>query len=306
MAHVPRLRQTRGLPPQANIVNAKRLRAALQAQVTSALDYLQDGDVSDQNVHAARKCIKKARASLRLLRDVVPVETYRRENEVLRDAARPLSATRDAKILVDALDALVEKGAIEAKAAQSLRDVLLNERKKLQRQTASHTGVTSSRRTLRAVQGRSQRWRLSRDDGALVLHALKRVYKKSRRGLSDARTECSSETLHDWRKQVKYLWHQLQMLEALGPGEIGDLADQLHKLSDHLGDDHDLAVLREKALAHTDALSRNSCKALLVCIDERRTALQGKAFDLGARLFKDGATSFTQRFDKLRQSARKR
>src|SRR5262245_2995118 len=112
-----------GSKRRASRVNARSVRAALQAQVTTALDHLQRAEPSDQDVHATRKCIKKTRASLRLLRDVIPVETYRRENETLRDAARPLSATRDAKILIDALDSLVEKEAVDARAAQTLREV---------------------------------------------------------------------------------------------------------------------------------------------------------------------------------------
>ena len=291
-----------GAGPQkpARRVDPRSVRAALQSQVTTALDHLQRTEPSDQDVHAARKCIKKSRASLRLLRDVIPVETYRRENETLRDAARPLSATRDAKILIDALDSLVEKEAVDARAAQTLREVLSNERKRLQRKTTSKTGLTSSRRVLKGVQGRAQRWPLSRDDGALILHALKRVYKRSRRGLADARSARNSENLHDWRKQVKYLWHQLQMLETVAPNEINELADKLHKLSDYLGDDHDLAVLREKVVSHPKTLSRNASRALLTCIDERRTTLQEKAFTLGSRMFSRGASTFVERFGKLR------
>jgi hypothetical protein len=49
-------------------------------------------------VHQARKALK-ARAGLRMLRPCVKEAIYREVNKVLRDAARPLSAARDAQVL---------------------------------------------------------------------------------------------------------------------------------------------------------------------------------------------------------------
>jgi hypothetical protein len=42
-----------------------------------------------------------------LLRDALGKKAYRRENTALRDAARPLSAVRDGRVLLDALNSLV-------------------------------------------------------------------------------------------------------------------------------------------------------------------------------------------------------
>src|SRR4030095_8200693 len=59
---------------------------------------------SDGAVHYARKQLKRARAGLRLLRDALPKASYSRENGELRDAARPLSPIRDARVMLDTLE----------------------------------------------------------------------------------------------------------------------------------------------------------------------------------------------------------
>jgi hypothetical protein len=59
------------------------------------------------------------------------------------------------------------------------------------------------------------------------------VYASGRYGMERTRKDPAPELFHEWRKDTKYLWHQLQMLEPLWPGLLGESAD-------YLGDDHDL------------------------------------------------------------------
>ena len=63
----------------------------------------------EPNVHGARKLLKRARATLRLLRAVIGDELYRRENVVARDAARPLSNARDDEVMNGVLKGLAER-----------------------------------------------------------------------------------------------------------------------------------------------------------------------------------------------------
>jgi hypothetical protein len=96
---------------------------------------------------------------------------------------------------------------------------------------------------------------------------------------------------------MKYLWHQLQVLKALRPGAIGKLADRAHKLADHLGDDHDLSVLRTKVATMADAFPDAASRgALLALIDRYRARLQHKAFALGRRLYGKKPGVFATRF----------
>jgi hypothetical protein len=78
-----------------------------------ARDHLAPDSTSglEKGVHAARKDVKRLRALLRLHRGALRNATYRRENHALRDAARELSALRDAHVLVQTVDALADRYA---------------------------------------------------------------------------------------------------------------------------------------------------------------------------------------------------
>src|ERR1700690_3624886 len=77
-------------------------------QLDHAIGELSDHLTKDpvEAVHSARKALKKERSLLRLVRGSMPAPQRRRENRALRDAARALSATRDAAAMIDTLDQL--------------------------------------------------------------------------------------------------------------------------------------------------------------------------------------------------------
>src|SRR5581483_9229959 len=150
---------------------------------------------------------------------------------------------------------------------------------------------------LAQVQLRSNRWRVGRHGWSVLGEGLKRIYGRGRNELTHVRMKRSDERLHEWRKQVKYLMHQLQLLKPLWPGLIGELADQGHQLADYLGDDHDLAVLRGKILEKRELFEESSTRsALLALIDRSRTELQDKAIVLGERLYEEKPAAFAERF----------
>ncbi len=278
------------------------VRRIARRRIAKALDSLQGSKVSDRNVHAARKELKKARATLRLLRDPLGDSTYERENSALRDTARPLSEVRDGKALIDALDKLVERYGAPARAlpVDGLKRALRRQRTDARRRILKRPpGLRPQRIALQKSCERAARWRVGRHGWSVIGPALKRTYRNGRKALAVAETDCSVEKLHEWRKQVKYLWHQLRVLQPLWPGLVGELADQVHKLADYLGDDHDLAVLREKTLENEKAFQNSAASsALIALVDRCRSELQGKAVVLGRRIYEEKPKAFAVRFGK--------
>ena len=100
---------------------------------------------------------------------------------------------------------------------------------------------------------------------------------------------------HEWRKQVKYLRYELAMLEPLWPALIDTMTDQAHQLTDYLGEDHDLTVLREIAVNPRGELPDRASEALLALIERRQDELRQKATRLGARLFEEKPKRFRAR-----------
>jgi len=82
-------------------------------------------------VHEARKSFKRLRATVRLARDELGDDVYRRENTAFRDAGRRLAGTRDSQVVLETLDALSERYPSEAPRAGfvGFRKTLAGERR---------------------------------------------------------------------------------------------------------------------------------------------------------------------------------
>ncbi len=263
---------------------------------------LRPGKANDRSVHEARKELKRARAMLRLLRDAMGATTYKRENAAIRDAARPLSAVRDGRVLLAALDSLIEYYGKPAKTLplDGFKRVLRRQHAQLRSTVLKQPGpLRAVRQQLREVTARSQQWRVGKEGWSVIGAGVKRTYSAGRKALKQAQASPSDVHLHELRKQTKYFWHQLQILEPLWPGPLVELAQQTHRLADLLGDDHDLAVLRQRALEAREVFPTEAAhKALLALIERCRAALQEKAAALGQRLYDEDSAAFAARLGK--------
>jgi CHAD domain-containing protein len=268
----------------------KEVQRLLCHHIDQALKALQgDQPLSDTAVHGARKQLKKARADLRLLRKALGPQRYAYENTALRDAARPLTAVRDARVLMDTLDTLVEHGGAPAHALaldgvrQALGEAYCEVRQRVLHDSNTLELVEAS---LRAARTRAKRWSIGRRGWSVLGAGLQRVYRNGCEAFAVAQEEPSPEHLHAWRKQVKYLWHQLQVLQPIQLDQLTALADQAHSLANALGDDHDLAVLADKCLAEPARfLNHATMQTLADLIACRRAHLQEQAMTLGHQLY---------------------
>lgn len=277
-------------------------RRITRRRIEAALRTLDPEKTNDRTVHEARKELKKARATLRLLRDALGKKNYKRENAALRDAARPLSEVRDGRVLLDALSSLVKYYGAPASRLpltgfrRSLSRRRAQSRKKI---LGSPEPLRHARKTLREVSSRSGRWPVGRHGWSVLGPGLKRTYTRGRDAFRRARVRPTNENLHEWRKQTKYFWHQLQLFEPLGSGRVGELSDLAHKVADFLGDDHDLAVLRERAEEARDTFSKAATHtALLTLIERCRHGLQQRALQLGLRLYEEPPMRFVAGIEK--------
>jgi len=284
--------------------HAPRIPKFLRKRVDAALDDLAKRRVGDEDIHSARKSLKKARAALRLLRPGTSNARYRSLNAKLRDAARPLSQVRDSKVLLDTLRSLQRRHDKSMRSLQlaGFKHALDAERTKLAHQiTAPRNGALAhSRGLLRDCLRDAEHLPTdSTTQWAIVADGLQRVYRKGRRAMAEARRSGEPAAFHEWRKQVKYLRYELELLEPLWPALVGELADQAHKLSDYLGDEHDLTVLAETAAARHDLFRDEAALSQLrSLVTKRQTALRERSLLLGARLFADKPQAFARRFEK--------
>jgi CHAD domain-containing protein len=269
-------------------------------EIAKARAALKGRSLSDSSIHRARRSIKKARAVWRLLRAALPRAIYRPTNTQLRDADRPLGAARDAKILIVALDRVLKmgRGPAAAHPVQRFRRTLMQNGNAIKRDVLLRvSGVKLARRALTTAYQRVRSAPVGRRNWSVLGKGLKRVYRHGRRLQRKVQFDRRAACLHAWRKQVKYLRHQLTVLKPLWRGPIGKFAHEADRLSECLGEDHDLVVLRAQVLANRDTFSTALQRTqILAAIDRSRADLQRTAIMLGALIYEEKPTQFAARF----------
>jgi CHAD domain-containing protein len=264
------------------------MRRVARAGILRAQRMLSVHSLSDSSVHDARKEIRRSRAAVRLLRVALGGARFHRENERLRDAGRALNEARDAKVLVLTLDSLrqghpqLERERAFAVLSQRLREQQRTSRRHLSASTPPV--IAAARRTLQQTQFSAGHWQVEPGGWRMLGPAFRRVYAAGRRCARKSRSHPDERRMHEWRKQVKYLRHALQVFIPLQPSKLKKHARLARQLADSLGDGHDLALLRDSATRG----KRNGVagmKSLLAAIDQRRRALRKQAFELAQRVY---------------------
>jgi CHAD domain-containing protein len=285
---------------------AASLRDAIREQIRHAADCLRAGKDRDpvEAVHEARKSIKKARSALRLARRSLGGRTYRAEMRALRDVGRELSGSREADVMVQTLDKLTDRavGRVPETGLKTLRAQLAEQAQR------SRAGATRNRavlaRRLEEIDERAQAWPLDGCDWPAVRKAMARSYRAGRRGLGAIEQDPTTEGLHEWRKRVKDLWYHQRLVRDLWPELMKREASEAHELTDIIGDDHDLAVLRAMLVEDRDAAAATPADLgpLVEAIDERRAELLAEARRLGRRLYAERPKAYAARLDGYRDS----
>jgi CHAD domain-containing protein len=281
-------------------VHAARVAEDLRRHVGDAARRLRDSRaMSNEQIHNIRRDLKRSRAGLRLLRPIIGRRTYMRENEALRDAARPLSAARDAKVVMDTLHGLLESGATpsQRKVLQTLHTRLENARQAAREALLADDTLGGSADALERVWERVDRWRIARKGIPRVLAGLERVYRRGRDAFAKVEEDPSAENLHEWRKQVKYLGNAMAVLNPSNACALGKPMKRAAAVASALGDDHDLVVLNEK-IGGVHAGSQSAHRALSSRITQRRAQLEAKALRKGRKLYKLKAKAFIKRLQR--------
>lgn len=275
------------------------VRRIAAEKLDAVIAYLEDVD-SDPNecIHEARKALKELRAAVRLVRDEVGRSTYKRENVSYRDAGRALSGARDAFVQIETVQALRKKYSDQlAQDAFKTVEKRLKKRHKaeLKETVRDEDAVEKVLDALHAARARIAEWPVESDDFDAFRDGLKRVYTRGRNEFHHARKKPTTENLHEWRKRAKYLRYHVDMLQKVWPNVMEELEETLHDLTDVLGDDHDLAVLRQLLVDQPDLCEEETQQLILGLIDQRRAELQKVAWPLGQRIYAEKPKAFVKR-----------
>jgi len=275
------------------------------------------GSKRDVAIHEMRKASKRIRALLLMVRPAIGDRVFRAENAVLRDVARLVSGVRDGAVMVDAV------GRVRGRYGHLLASGVfgdLEDRLHRRHQRMSAT-VLEDDEVLQHVVGvlyrarsRYAAWPIDLEDPQLsagrsnpraisnkfasIGLGIAATYRGGQREMKSAISAPTSVHFHAWRKQVKYLRHQMEIVSPLWPEVVGGLALSLSHLGDVLGDDHDQSELVRLVASLPDLMPDPDERNLLVALSQqRRRELQGAALVMGRRIYAESPDRFAVRLE---------
>jgi CHAD domain-containing protein len=272
------------------------VRRIAREQIDKALEHIDAPSEPPTAVHGVRRRCKQLRGLLRLVRDGLG-RAYRRENRAFRDTAKRLGRLRDQRVVLATHDGLL--GEFDAAIARS---GALRVRERLAQLTTSRQQVPAAEiagalhaahEELTIATQRIQDWRVSGDSGHVMRKGLERTYKRARKGLVRARRTLDVTDFHEWRKRVKYHWFHLRLVRAKCP-EVMSRANEVEGLGALLGEAHDLAVYESRLGKIVDSGYRDMLALLRSLSAGRRAALERRALDKGAALFRERPRDFVR------------
>ena len=284
------------------------LRRIVLDQVDGAILQLAREENLNDGIHEARKHFKRVRAVLRLSRGALAAPTYRAENRFFRDQGRILSPVRDSAVKIETIDMLRQRYGQQLSDASfwRLRRSLVEKHGAVLKAVAGDEQLLPTMiERLREARHRAADLQFRNSEFSLIASGLRRTYRRGLKEKCSAYSHPTTENFHCWRKRVKYLWHQFQILRPLWPAMMKVLAGDCDRLADRLGEEHDLAVLQEAPLVQELAKTDKRNADLLSAITAReRSRLRHAATPLAERIYVESANQFICRMEGYWQAYR--
>ena len=212
-------------------------------------------------IHSVRTRMKNIRALLLLVKPRIPT----RERKAVGARAGALkdifSAQRDAHVLA----------ALRAKFSGG-RVIIPKEKPTPQTAVRNRTAKADASRIIRTVSKlglRGLKW-------AEVIDGYLRSYRAGRKAMKACERKPTAEAFHDWRRPVKDLFFQAQVLQPL------DGMKARRRAADRLG--NRLGMLNDLELLHADA-KKSRASDVVKHTAKKQRALQPGIFKMAAKLF---------------------
>lgn len=275
----------------------EQVRRIFNEQGDHALTQLSfTGEEQLAGIHETRKTIKRLRALLHLVRDSLGETGFQAANGRLRQISQRLAPLREADALLELTESL--KSEPLPPVFYQVEGWLLENQTNIRQQLLVEDDVPAAAAAeIRAVQADLDRLVLPEGRFELLAGGARRVYQQGQRRMARAYSAGDSpELFHDWRKRVKHLWHHLELLTPLWPLLFLPLGEECHRLSDILGDAHDMAELHHLLTGPTLPIGGvDELRPLLDLLLARQKALEAEARPLGERLYAEKAAAYTHR-----------
>lgn len=256
----------------------------------------------DAAVHGSRKSLKRLRALSRLARPALGEDAFKSFNSRFRDVGLLFAQDRDRRVLLDTVLLLEKK--LAPKAAVSLVKIKDSLRTPPADGGNGHVPEDEAGRLLRALRKDIAGLDVDEMTSDSIEQGLKDGYRRGRKLLREVYASPSDEGFHDLRKSVQHQWRHMQLLSRAWPDLVAARITAARKVSQLLGDDHDLSVLRTHVLSQPKTLiTARQAKMIDAAIAERQARLRLRAQPLCEQIYTERSGRFANRMFRLWRAA---
>lgn len=277
-------------------------RRVAREQIERAKSQLKSVGDATIAVHETRKCLKRLRALLRLIRPAIGESAFRSENSHLREIGMMLSSTRDRHVLIETITKLEAGSGHEGLAAPVRR--LLTEQNGEQGDHVDAAVMKQALKELGEAETRLAKLRISGRGFEVVGGGLEVSYRKARRAFRLAYDKRADEAFHEWRKGTQQHWRHMVLLSRAWTDCMEARINESRELSQLLGDDHDMAILADFVHSPRAAgIPAEQIDLIEKLARERQEQLRASARPLGKRLYAEPAKALKRRIATYWESA---
>jgi CHAD domain-containing protein len=256
--------------------------------IDAALAALEGVAIGDAAIHTVRKQSKQARALLRLFKCALGTVSAE-EVRFFRDLSRSLSAARDARVVLDVHAMLVGiyGELLDPAICAGVRNLLLSQFGAVAPPGAAAlpAGYDCLRAELTAVRHRVHAWTADEAEQSSLERGFLRAYRRARRAARLASESARSEDLHELRKCAKDYWYQLEFLAERWPHAVPRRIASARRLTELLGDAHDLAVYRQALSGAPADWNPKAAELFAALADQRARRLHDEAIGMADEVF---------------------
>lgn len=281
-------------------------RRIVREQVKQTEAELSTASVPASAIHSTRKSIKRLRALIQTAAPTLGAKAARKHDHAFRDIARALSSRRDDDVIEATIASLEARFGAEAVATLVPLRSALDNAQASGAPALDAARVAELRDALKSEGKKLRKLRLKGFGLSTVVKGTGAAYEAGRRALKRAIKHPSDERIHDLRKAVQAHWRHMALLSRAWPEEFAARVTVARELSQVLGDDHDLVLVKSAATQLTGDDAANSVAAIVELCQRRQTALRDALKPLAAQLYAETPQAFMDRLTIYWQTSRRK
>lgn len=255
---------------------------------------------ANQKVHELRRGFKRLRALLRLFIEI-PESDALQLSEDIRNFGKLLAPLRESAVNLELFDREITTNTLlPEKKIKVARELLSDKNKLLLERGFWENNLHNTVRTF--FDGFEEVLKMNNSElpGKInICREISRSYITSYHLFSQMSDNPHPEEFHNLRKKLKRLWYQLDFIRFLHPRYIRLKTAQLNKITNQLGDDHDLHVFSEDILNTKYGFSEEELLIVKNQVENLRELNQLKLQPRLNQFFSAPPAEFTQKLERF-------